>query len=48
MSGLDISKLEGRKLKIISSVESIKCEEVIAWSDDVIEGRKTVRIGEFE
>lgn len=48
MTGLDISLLEGRKLKVISSMESIKDEEVIAWSDDVTEGKKTVKIGGFE
>ena len=40
MVGLDMTKLESRKSKIISAAEAIRDEEVIAWNDGVTEGKQ--------
>lgn len=41
---LDISKLKTRKHRIISSTEALKDVTPMEWSNDVVSGKKIVKI----
>ena len=45
LDGLDMSLLQTRKSKVISTKDSLKDEEPIIWSKEVIEGKKKIKIG---